>query len=289
MADDSTNPGTGGGSPTGSVTSQTTSSPAPSTPSVYELSDDSLISIKGSDGKPVKYGEHIHGFKSKLTRTTQELSRLQPEVKSLREQKAELERKLQILAGGTPSQPDPSQELLSKIEALPYLDGKSAKEVLSYIQSQLGGYKQEFSYRDELLKGVITALAQINKQVTGLTGSSKESAFKTKIANVLKSLDLDPEWEDLAVETYLAYEPGPNFDEEYPAILKARVEQVEKAAEARLKKRQAAARQASTFIPGRGGTATPKRPAEEKFESPQELARKFHRERRMREDGEDRG
>lgn len=270
-------PTTGGTAPA-AATAQT----VPSAPSPIKLTADSLIEIDGETKGPVKYGDHFRGFKSELTRKSQELAKLQPAHKQALERAADLERRLTLALGGQPKPPDPNADFLSKIEQLGYLDGRTARELSEHLLGRVGSYDSQLQERDKAILMLGQIVKKMHDSMQPVLSARNEQTFKGKMEGFLKKLELDPaDWEDFATETYLAYEPSETLDEEFPEILQKRIEQAEKAFQKRNKARMAALRaEAKPWLPGKGGEATPSRPAPARFETPAEVARNFHRGRR---------
>lgn len=254
-----------GGGNTSTATNNTpagNNTPSPAEPSVIDANDDTLIRVKGSD-KPVKFGDHVRGFQSQFTKASQEAARYKKEVADYKEKVAALER-----ARSQPAQPqNQTPDVFAQLEALPYLDGKHAAEVVRNIGAQIG-------QRDQVLIAALKQIQQLKGIVGELHGNHTNQSFEAKIGKWVADGGYDPGYTDLAKEIYLAYE-GDDLDSEFPQIFKARVEQMEKLFDA---KRQAAIRGARkpAFVPGKGAVVGPSKPLEVKADaSAREIADMF--------------
>ena len=223
---------------------------SPAQPSVIEIPDENaLIKVKGQE-KPVKYGEHIKGFQSQFTKASQRAAQLERELATERQRREQYERERQ--AAQAQSQATEAGDVYAALEALPYLNGSQAAQVVRAIASEL-------QTRDRYLAGMTQYIKQMESRLGQLFENHSQSSFDTKISRALEGLGYGPEYKDIAAEVYLAYEPGPELDQEFPNILKARIEAIETALEAR--KRAAVDRnRQNRFVPGRGGATGPNRP-----------------------------
>jgi hypothetical protein len=218
-------------------------------PQVIEIADENaLIKAPGLD-KPVKYSEHVKGFQSQFTKASQRAAQLE---KQLQERDARLKQiEAQQAQAARQTQNQGQNDVYAALEALPYLDGKQAAEVVRGIASEL-------QQRDQFLAGMARYIKQMEAKVSQLYENHTTSNFDSKITKVIGDLGYGPEFTDLAKEIYLAYE-GDDLDAEFPNILKQRVDQVEQAIEAR--KRAALERnRQNRFVPGKGGQAGPNKP-----------------------------
>jgi hypothetical protein len=228
------------------------------TPSTIELSDDSLVKLPGSE-KPVKYGEWFRGFQAKHTTVAQERARLAKEyaeIKAAREQElAELNRFRE--AAGRREEPKPPS-VAEKLKELPYLKGQEAAEALSQLEGRFSQYDQALQVRDQAIKFLAQHLADAKKALTGISSEKAEQLRKAKIREVMKSLEMPDEAEDVALDLYHSYE-GEELDDRFPELLKDRWDSIQKLVRAMDKKRVAAARRAP-FVPTKGGEARPGHP-----------------------------
>jgi len=252
MADNTT--GTGGdvtNAPIGTVPAGG-SNPPPAEPTPIDLSDDSLVRIKGSD-KPVKFSDHVKGFQSQWTKASQEAARLKKELEARDARIREFESRR-----NTTPQAEPTGDVFADLRKLPYLTGEDAVGVVQSIGNQI-------RQRDMVLLGTLRQLKSMQDIVNGLHESHSSSSFDAKIDRWLKDGGYDPGYSELAKEVYLAYE-GENLDEEFPQIFAKRVEQIESILEAKRQAKIQANRKAP-FVPGKGGQTGPSRPLEIKPEA----------------------
>lgn len=220
-------------------------------PSVVDIADENtLIRVKGSD-KPVKYGEHIRGFQSQFTKASQRAAQLERDVATRDARLAEIERQ-QNLQRTQSQQPQAGQDIYSQLEALPYLDGKMAAQVVQGIGSQI-------QQRDQIMLGLLNQVKSLKEIVGGLHGSAQNSSFEAKIDRHLSEGGYSPALKDLATELYLAYEPGPDLDQAFPQLLADRVAQIRASFESERTQALNAARK-QPFVPGRGGSVGPSKP-----------------------------
>jgi hypothetical protein len=227
-------------------------------PSVIDIDENALIRVKGSD-KPVKYGDHVKGFQSQFTKASQRAAALE---RQLQAREAEFKRYQQEReqAQRPNSQPDP----YAAIEQLQYLSGKDAANLARQI-------RQDLSQRDQIHMATFKKLQQLDQVLNGLTRNQANTAFENKISKWLSEGGYGEEYADFAKELYVAYE-GDDLDEQFPSILKSRVDQLRKAitAETQAKLRQA---RPNPFVPGKGGVSGPSKPLEFKGnESAKEMA-----------------
>lgn len=252
----------------GSTTPTTNSTPAagqtstPAEPSVFDANDDSLIRVKGSD-KPVKFGDHVRGFQSQFTKASQEAARYKKELTEERARREGLERS----RANAPAQPNNQPDVYASLEALPYLDGKQAAEVVRSIAAQIG-------QRDQVLVATLKQIQQLKTIVNELHGNHTNQGFEAKIGKWLQDGGYDTGYSDLAKEIYLAYE-GDDLDAEFPRIFASRVEQIEKLFDAKRQAKINGARKPA-FVPGKGAVVGPSKPLEVKANaSAREIADMF--------------
>lgn len=248
--------GSGGGAPQNDGQAPAAASDAPT---AIDVSDDTLIRVKGSD-KPVKFGEHARGFQSQFTRASQEAARFKRELEQERATRARFEQE-QRRSQQPQGQP---QDPYAEVETLPYLTGQQAANLLR----QQGKASYE---RDQVLVAALRKMQAMESTLQRLNTTHVSGAFDGKIQKWLVDGGYPPEAADLAKEIYLAYE-GDNLDEEFPQLFAKRFEQIERIVEGRRMAKIRAARP-QPFIPGRGGQASPSKPLEIKADaSPKEMA-----------------
>lgn len=223
-------------------------------PSPIDINDDALIRVKGSD-KPVKFGDHVRGFQSQFTKASQEAARFKRELEAERQQRQQYE---QERSRYQQNQPGQNQDPFGQVEALPYLSGKDAAQLLRQERGQL-------QQTNQVLIAALKKMQAMEATLGTLNSSHTSSAFNGKISNWLQEGGYPPEAADLAKEIYLAYE-GDDLDNEFPQIFKNRFDQMERIFTAR-RDAKVRANRPQPFVPGRGGMASPSKPLEVKPES----------------------
>lgn len=213
-------------------------------PTPLDLSDDSLIRLKGSD-KPVKFADHVRGFQSQATKAAQRAAALE---RQLQERDAKLRALEQ--AQRQPQQQASNEDIYGALRSLPYLTGEDAVGVVESIGQQI-------RQRDMVLLGALKQMQQM-QQILGTLGDNYSSqTFESKIAGFIQQGGHDPGYTDFAKELYLAYE-GDDLDYEFPQILANRIKQIEGINEA--KRRAATQARRQPFVPGKGGNVNPSKP-----------------------------
>lgn len=238
------------------------STPVSNEPAVVDIPDDNmLIRPKGSQ-KPIKFGDYSRGFQAQTTKAQQEAATLR---RQMAERDAQIQRYEQERERSRGDQRGQQPSIVDELKALPYLDGQQAARVVSGIAGQ-------FQQRDQLILTLAQELQKVKRMAGGLHESHTQASFNSKIDRFLSDGGYGPELKDLATETYLAYEPGADLDQEFPRILSERIEQLQRWVEGqRRTKLEAAKRQ--PFVPGRGGNTGPQKPLEVKADaSPREMA-----------------
>lgn len=251
----------GGGGGEGGVPADSATD-AVAEPSVIEIpGDDALVKYPGAD-KPTKFKD-IRNFQAQWTREAQRRSEIE---KKLAEREAQIQRYEQERqqAARRQSNPQGQNDVFEKLRELPYLDGETAAGVVSQIA-------RDIQLRDQVLYKMAEQMQQMRQQLGGLHETHTNTSFDRKIQGWLTEGGYPAEYADLAKEVYLAYE-GDDLDYEFPRIFAARVEQIEKAFEAKRQAALARNRQ-NKFVPGRGGNAGPNKPLQFKGdESPAQIA-----------------
>lgn len=221
---------------------------APAEPTAFDLADDSLIRIKGSD-KPVKFSDHVRGFQSQATKASQRAAELE---RKLAEREQAIQRyEQQQRQAQSQSQSAQVQDTLSALRQAPYISGEQAAQIVGSIASELG-------VRDQYILQAYKEIKRLRDVVGGLHESSTTSSFDSKISKWLTEGGYPVEFTDLAKEIYLAYE-GDDLDAEFPNIFRQRYEQIQAAIEGQ---RRAAAEKAKRvpFVPGKGAAPGPSKP-----------------------------
>lgn len=261
--------GSGGGIiPAGTSPGATGGTPSSvAEPSVIDVDDNALIRVKGSD-KPVKFGEHVKGFQAQHTRAAQKAAQLEKELVAERQRRSDYERRVQQATGQGGNQPNPGNQLLEQLKALPYLSGEQAVGVVE-------GITQQIKQRDMVTLALVQQIKQMKGVLDGLNQSHVMSGFDSKVNRWVKEANIPAEATEWVKKLYLAYE-GDDLDQEFPAILKGEWENLNRLITSQ---RDAAARKAREdrlFVPGRGGNAGPNKPIQLKgSESPKDLADKL--------------
>lgn len=228
-----------------------------------ELSDDTLIRVKGSD-KPVKYSEYIkNGFVAKSDFTRAQQAKAQ-EAQAARQQLAEAQTRLtafeQRQQGNAQPQANPIGDLVKSLEGKPYLSGSEAAGLVKQVWE--GGVMKlagAITQRDEVIKLLYNRVMQIDKGVTGLRGQSQEQGLQARFAQVKSELNLPntPEVDEFIQDVYYSHE-GEDLDAELPNMVRARWTALQNLIRTESQKQVRNAR-TSVLAPGgaRGGNATP--------------------------------
>jgi hypothetical protein len=225
------------------------STPAANEPTVYDMDENALIRVKGSD-KPVKFGEHVRGFQSQFTKASQQAAQLKKELEQERTQRTRYEQELQRARQGGQGG---GEDVYAQLRQLPYLTGEHAVEVVQSIGQQL-------QQRDRIMAAIVNKLQMVEKGYGSLHQTNSAAQFESKINKFVDDAGLGKDYLDFAKELYVAYE-GDDLDQEFPRILSERVEALRKAFTGERERKVAAARQAP-FVPGRGATTGPSKPLE---------------------------
>lgn len=219
-----------------------------SQPTIHDYDEGMLLRVKGSD-KPVKLGDHVKGFQSQFTKASQEAARLKKEIEK---RDGELSR---IREAATGNRNDPNAnagaEMLSNIESMHFIDGKTMGAVLKDLQ---GGIKE----RDMVQLAVLQKLKALESTLSNLNGVHVNQSHETKLKGWLSEGGYDaedPNTYELADIIYRGYE-GENLDDEFPAIFNARWKQMQAAIQKRADRERERKRNLP-FTPGRGGNAGP--------------------------------
>jgi len=228
-----------------------------------ELSDDTLIRVKGQD-KPVKYSDYIkNGFvpKSDFTRAQQaRASEVQRANQALQERESQLREFQARQQGNAQSQTNPVNDLIKGLEAKPYLSGQEAAGLVRQLwDGGITKLAQAIGQRDEVIKLLYNRMQQIDKGVTGLRGQSQESALTARFNSVKTELNLPntPEVDEFIQDVYYSHE-GEDLDAELPNMVRARWNAMQNLIRAESQKQVRSARQ-NVLAPGgvKGGNATP--------------------------------
>jgi len=234
------------------MTSSASGSSAPAAePSVVDIPDDNtLVKVRGSD-KPIKFGDYSRGFQAQATRASQEAARLQRELAAAQQERDRFRQESQARQNAPQGQ---EKDVYADLQALQYLDGPTFANVVKSIAGQFQG-------RDKIILGLAQEVQRMQKQLGGLNERHVNSTFNSKIDKFLADGGYGPELRNLAVETYLAYEPGSDLDAEFPRILAERIDEISKYVEAKRQDKLNQTRR-QPFIPGKGGQTGPSKPLE---------------------------
>lgn len=267
--------GGGGGAPTGG-------NPAPSggagggaqaTPTPIALTKDSLIHPEGFE-KPITYGEWQSRYvdKSQYTQVTQQQAarekQWQDYVAGIQQQ---LNRQSQQPPQGQPQGGGFAQEL-EALSGKSYVSGAEAAQLVQkLVQHGINPLNQRLQQRDEVIKLLYNKLQGVDQTVGGLAQGTTQAATKAlyQSAKQFASLPDDPVVEDFMQDIYLSHE-GKDLNQEFPNMVKTRWMSLVKAVREWDKAQAAKARQGGI---GRGGNATPGKPAKRGFETAEDIAK----------------
>jgi hypothetical protein len=240
--------------PIGADPVQPASNAAPAEPQPIDLTDESLVRVKGVE-KPVKFGEHVRGFQARFTQATQEAAKLRNQLAEAQRLIAEHQRKVQAGPDSQPKQAS-QEDLVGALKSLTYLSGDDAANMVQAITQQI-------QQRDQVTIALAKELLKVRGIVQNLHQQSTTSNFDSMINKVVSDLGYDaaqPGVIDAAKEIYLAYE-GDDLNAEFPRIFGERMQQLEAFFEAKKRAAVASARKAP-FVAGKGGQAAPSKPLE---------------------------
>lgn len=241
--------------PDAPVTGTETPSAPVNEPTPIDITDDALIRIKGSD-KPVKFADHVKGFQSQFTKASQRAALLEKQLLQERTRREELEKARQ---SQPQSQTASTEDIFASLRQLPYLTGEDAVGVVQSIGEQL-------RQRDMVLMGALKQMQSMQQVLQRINEGYSTQSFDQKINSFLSNGGYGPEYVEYAKELYLAYEPTDTLDDEFPQILSARLEQLEKLIEQKRVAKVEANRRPK-FVPGRGGQAHPSKPLQIKADA----------------------
>lgn len=239
--------GTGSG-PGGTTVVDSSVQTTPSEPQAYDVADDTLIRVKGSD-KPVKFGEHVKGFQAQFTKASQRAAQLE---KALRERDERL-KAMEQARQAQPQQAGPQEDVYAALRALPYLKGEDAVQLVQEIGN-------EIRQRDMILVAALKQMQQMKGIVDGLHTNYAQTSHDAKLKAWLGDWGYPPEAFEMAKTVYAAYE-GDDLDDEFQNIFNQHWGLAEKLVEARRQQKIAANRKVP-FVPGRGGDVKPSKPLE---------------------------
>ena len=233
-------------------------------PQVFDLSDDSLVRIKGQ-GTPIKFGDLSKRQQADYTRKTQQAEQLRRQVTSQQQEVARERARLEGMAaqlvarqnqnqGG--GQQDPFMAELANAE---FIDGKTAVKLIESIrQGGLAPIAAAIQERDKVITQLYQHVVRLTNQVGQMGNRFGSQDFDGKINKWLSDGGYPAEAADLAKEIYLAYEDD-DLDTEFPQIFEARWNQIQNILDKQRQAKVEAARR-QPMLPGRGGAGSPSKP-----------------------------
>jgi uncharacterized protein YihD (DUF1040 family) len=219
-------------------------------PSAIDIKDDSLVRI-GDQKDPVQFGKWYKGFQGQLTKATQERAALERKYAeteaSSKELKSNYERLMTEVQRA--KQTGNKEDALAALRNLQYISGQDMASIVETVQGRFNQFQGEFAGRDKAIMFLGEKLKDVMTQLQGYQQKETQVGFGNKIDKFLKDSGFGPELKDLAEEIYLAYE-GDDLDQEFPDILKKRVDQVQRYARAAEQKRISDNKR-NMFVPGK--------------------------------------
>lgn len=231
-----------------------------------DFTDNDLVRVPGM-AEPVRYGDLYKRLQGDYTRKTQTVATQQAALEAREKNAQQQENYLKSLAAtllqkqqqGQTSQKE--DNLLSKLEQMQYLDGKTASQLFRELQDKgFGPIVSAIQERDTIIQAMYRKVASLENAINSIQGNHAQSQFDTKLQGWLKQGGYPPEAIDMARETYLAYEQTPELDEEFPAIFQARWNQVQSILRSQDKARVEAAKRQPFKLPGKGGNGVAGKP-----------------------------
>lgn len=226
------------------------------------LSEDSMVILPGSK-EPVRYGDHYRGFQSEFTKRSQNLTAAQRRIQELEGRIRQSQQQQQGRQQGQQG-PDPFVQLASELNGLQYLNGPQAAAVVGHVMKRFQSMTRELRKRDYALGLMFKRLQGIQQHLGGVVGRTQNADFDAKIAKFTQDAGLPPEGREFVSELYTAYE-GDDLDEQFPNILKKRLEQLQGIHRKSEQRRIDEARGKSPFVPTQGGNGSATRRLDNKF------------------------
>ena len=189
-----------------------------------QLSEDSMVILPGSKD-PVRYGDHYRGFQSEFTKRSQNLTAAQRRIKELESHIQQAQRGQGQQQGQQQQGPDPFVQLATELNGLQYLNGPQAAAVVGHVMQRFQSVTKELRKRDLALGMMYKRLQAIQQHLGGVVQRHQGADFESKMAKFTKDANLPDEAREFVSELYTAYE-GDDLDEQFPAILKKRLEQL---------------------------------------------------------------
>lgn len=242
-----------------------------STPQPISLTDDSLVTWEGSK-EPVPF-KTLRGLQAQFTKASQKSARLEREYQEAQRKLAQYEQQQQLLRQSQGQvQPQAQTDPFSKVRSLPYIKGEEAADLMSGVLKDVGAALQQ---RDKILHLMAQKLAESNKVIQTLQQSHVSSSLESRLKGWMQDLGIDADDYDDVRALYLAYEPTPELDEEFPEILQQWQERQKARIEKALKTKREAAKKLP-FVPGKGGRASASAELDLSKKSPKEIAEIMH-------------
>lgn len=263
----------GGGGATSGSTGGSGGDTGVSAPQATALTKDSLIHPEGFD-KPITYGEWQARFvdKSQYTQVTQQQAARE---KQWTDYTANLQQQLQQRQGAQqPAQPQANgfQQELEALSGKSYVSGAEAAALMKRVVEQgITPLANSIQQRDAVIKLLYSKLQNVDQTVGGLAKGTSQAEQKALYQSAKQNAALpdDPVVQDFMEDIYLSHE-GKDLNTEFPNMVKARWSALVKAVREWDRAQAAKVRQGGL---GRGGAATPGKPAKKGFESAEDIAK----------------
>lgn len=227
------------------------------------LSEDSMVILPGSKD-PVRYGDHYRGFQSEFTKRSQNLTAAQRRVQELENQVRQSQQQQQNRQGQQQQGPDPFVQLAGELQGLQYLNGQQAAAVVGHVMKRFQSMTRELRKRDYALGLMYKRLQGIQQHLGGVVSRTQGQDFNAKIAKFAQDAGLPPEGREFVAELYTAYE-GDDLDEQFPSILKKRLETLSTITRKNEQRRIEEARGRGPFVPSQGGNGSATRKLSNNF------------------------
>jgi chromosome segregation ATPase len=241
------------------------SAPAPQPSSALDVNHDSVLRF---EGKEIPFSK-LRGLESEHTKATQALSEARRQASAYQQAIQERDAQIQRFRQAAGTQPNAQADALAQLRALSYVSGEEAAGIVEHMQGQ-NRQLQAIAYM------LAQKIAQLEQNVSGVTGQYANQNFSSKIAKFRDQLQIPERFQKRLEELYLAYE-GDDLDDEFPRIAKEWYDDIQAGFQDVQKARIEAARR-GPFIPGKGGQGSPSRPLEMKGnETPAEQAEQVGR------------
>ena len=228
-----------------------------------EFTDNDLVRVPWSK-EPIKHGELYKRLQADHTKKTTEAANLRRQYERdraewTRSKQAEETRLKQLATellaqrrGNGQGQVDP----FAKLEGVQFVDGKTAAQLFRDLhENGLGGIHNAIRERDAVIETLAGQMQRLQRAFQQVSGTVAGSGFESKIDGFLKAQGLSDKYKQFAKELYMAYE-GDDLDEQFPQILRERVDGLKAMWEEEQNQRVESARKRPFPFPGKGGTGT---------------------------------